>query len=160
MPTGKPNSSIEERFLRKIVIQPCKIPELSDCHIWTGGKYQNGYGQVLKKTFGTTYAHQWACHHWNGIALPLAKGMCIKHSCDTRECVNPEHLSMGTLQENIIEMSMRNETAFNKTVPTEAELDMLVEMINSGTPRRVMSERIGHARTWIDRVVRDYIEPA
>jgi hypothetical protein len=157
MPRGIPIAPLEERFLQRVVIQPCKNPELGNCHLWIGGLYKNGYGEVKKGTYGTHMAHQWACHHWNGSPLPVAKGMCIKHSCDNRECVNPAHLSYGTLRDNVCEMRERNQTAFNKTIPTDEELALLKQMMTDGTPRREMARRLNHARTWVDRVARDYL---
>ena len=154
MPQGKPNGTIEERFLRRTECVPCTNTELGNCRIWTGAKFSNGYGQLVKETYGTRYAHQWACHHWNKTPLPIASGMCIRHKCDTRLCVNPEHLELGSIQSNIFDMMIRNPDAFNKTEPTETELALLQTMISENTPRKQMARRIGHARTWIDRISR------
>ena len=155
MPRGKPVASLEDRFVKRTVRTPCPVEGLGDCWIWTGGKQTNGYSQVLPKTYGTKVGHQWSCHHWNGSPLPVEKGMCVKHRCDVRLCVNPAHLEYGTLQENIQEMLDRNPIAMGKVTPTDEELEKLKEMIVSDTPRRVMSREIGHSRNWIDRVVRD-----
>ena len=149
MPRGCPIASTEERFLTR-----CQ--DVNGCWIWTGNKYLNGYGQLLKKTYGTTYAHQWACHHWNNSPLPIPKGYCIKHSCDNRLCVNPAHLSYGTVQENINEMIERNPTAMGRKPPTDQELENLRKMMSENTPRREMARRIGHSRHWMDRILRDY----
>lgn len=150
MPTGCPSACLEERFSKRTV------PD-GDCVRWTGGSYTSGYGQLLKHIWGTSYAHQWACHTWNGSPLPVPKGYCIKHSCDNKWCVKPEHLTYGTLQENIQEMLERNPNAMGQIAPTEQELELLKQMIVDDTPRREMARRIGHSRHWIDRVVKDYI---
>lgn len=149
MPQGKPKASLEERFMRRTRV-------VGECWIWTGNSYLNGYGQLSKRVWGTSYPHQWACHTWNGSPLPVEKGKCVKHSCDTRLCVNPAHLEYGTLQENIQEMVERNPSAMGRITPTEDELQTLRIMIQEGTPRREMARRIGHGRNWIDRVCRDY----
>jgi hypothetical protein len=156
MPRGKPNSSPEERFLKRTHEAPCPIEGMEPCWIWDGGQMLNGYGEIKFITYGTRYAHQWACHNWNDCPLPIEKGMCVKHRCDVKLCVNPAHLEYGTLQENIQEMLDRNPTAMGRVVPTDAELTLLRQMIANNTPRKEMARRIGHARTWIDRVVRDY----
>lgn len=32
---------------------------------------------------------------------PIPEGLVVRHKCDVRECINPEHLEIGTQQENI-----------------------------------------------------------
>jgi hypothetical protein len=71
-------------------------------------------------------------------------------------CVNPAHLSYGTLQENIQEMVQRNPTAMGRVPPTEQELALLRQMIAENTPRREMARRLNHGRHWVDRIRRDY----
>lgn len=156
MPRGKPNAPIEERFLSRVIESRCLMEGMEPCWIWTGATYKNGYGQLKFITYGTRYSHQWACHNWNGSPLPIEQGMCVKHRCDEKLCVNPAHLEYGTLQENIQEMLERNPTAMGRVAPTDAELTLLRQMIANNTPRKEMARRIGHARTWIDRIVRDY----
>ena len=148
MPRGCPVASLEERFLKRTVIS-------GECRLWMGGLTTNGYGQLKPHIWGTGYAHQWACHHWNKSPLPIEPGMCVKHSCDEHQCVNPAHLSYGTLQENIQEMVERNPKAMGRVAPTEGELELLRQMIIEEVPRREMMRRIGHSRSWIDRVIRD-----
>ena len=160
MPQGKPESSIEERFLRKTVETPCKYAGFDACWIWTGAVSTNKppYGQVTPQTYKTSMAHQWSCHNWNGSPLPVGKGMCVKHRCDTRLCVNPAHLEYGTLQENIQEIVDRNPTALGRVLPTDDELNLLRQMIDDDVPRREQARRIGHSRHWIDRIKKDYFQ--
>lgn len=159
MPRGKPLSTPEERFIARTVEVACQDPTMSPCHIWIGNKSSNSpaYGQLTRVTYGTTMAHQWACHHWNGSPLPVEKGMCVKHKCDTHLCVNPAHLEYGTLQENIKEMNDRNPTAFGKKPPTPEELALLIELLSDQTPRKEIARRMNRSRNWIDRVTRDYL---
>lgn len=149
MPQGCPEASLEERFLKKCV-------EDDECWRWTGGFYVNGYGQLLKRIWDTNFAHQWSCHHWNGSPLPIEPGMCVKHSCDNRWCVNPAHLAYGTLAENREEMYARNPAALGRVIPTEQELTLLRQLVSENIPRREMARRIGHSRHWVDRIRRDY----
>lgn len=149
MPRGCPVATLEDRFLKRCV-------EDGECWRWTGGLYLTGYGQLLKHIWGTELAHQFSCHNWNGSPLPVESGMCVKHSCDNRWCVNPAHLSYGTLQENIKEMHERNPGAFGRVIPTEQELTLLRQMVSENIPRREMARRIGHSRHWVDRIRRDY----
>ena len=65
---------------------------LSDCIIWEGGCFANGYGSYKGK-----YIHRYTWEQHNG---PIPKGMLIRHLCHERKCYNIEHLAIGTHQDN------------------------------------------------------------
>ena len=149
MPRGCPKASLQERFLKKCVKE-------GECWRWIGNTHLNEYGQLLPHVWGTGYAHQWSCHHWNGSPLPVEPNMCVKHSCDNKWCVNPAHLEYASWEDNMGDMWERNPDAFGRVAPTEEELTLLRQMVEENTPRREMARRIGHSRHWVDRIRRDY----
>jgi hypothetical protein len=74
-----------------------------DCWFWTRAKDGKGYG-ALKCLDKIRPAHQ--------IAYILAKGVvqlghCVRHSCDSPACCNPNHLLTGTHKDNMRDMSER-----------------------------------------------------
>lgn len=71
-----------------------RIPE-SGCWIWLGGLQPSGYG-----IFRRTRAHRLAWELYKG-EIPDGKSVC--HRCDIPSCVNPEHLFIGTQQENMVD---------------------------------------------------------
>lgn len=60
----------------------------------------NGYPQVTRYR-KTKTLHRYVFELLKGH---IPKGMDIMHSCDNRRCFNPEHLSIGTRQDNMIDM--------------------------------------------------------
>ena len=63
-----------------------------DCWLWTGARYRDGYGQFsVELTTGA--AHRVAYELTCGPIPPRAK---VLHTCQTRLCVRPEHLRLGT----------------------------------------------------------------
>jgi hypothetical protein len=72
--------------------------EGSDCWIWTGALTHKGYGH-LSVNGKMTYAHRASYTLCIG---PIPEGLFVLHKrhCTSRACCNPEHLYVGTEQDN------------------------------------------------------------
>jgi hypothetical protein len=70
------------------------------CRLWLGAVNENGYGRMGAggRGDGTPYVHRVA---WELERGPIPEGMTIDHLCRVRTCVNPAHLELVTLAENI-----------------------------------------------------------
>lgn len=74
----------------------------SGCHIWLGSLTHNGYGIFFRdKNHRNERAHRFAYALKHG---PIPEGMQVCHSCDERSCVNPDHLFIGSAQDNTDDM--------------------------------------------------------
>jgi len=89
----------EDRFWEKVEIKDDKF-----CWLWTGGKYYNGYGQFLKGP-NKIGAHRFAYELTHGEISD--KKMLVCHKCDVRDCVNPNHLFLGTYVDNFKDMNIK-----------------------------------------------------
>lgn len=74
----------------------------SGCWLWLNFCYSShnaldGYGQLrVNGVLTSSHRFSWEIH--NG---PIPDGMIICHKCDTPSCVNPDHLFLGTLSDNM-----------------------------------------------------------
>lgn len=85
--------TFEQRFWSRV--------EKSDgCWLWTGKPCGKGYGS-LRSNNVRYYAHRasWIIHRG-----PIPPQMCVLHRCDNPPCVNPAHLFLGSLADNVRDM--------------------------------------------------------
>lgn len=84
-----------QRFEEKI--QP--ITE-SGCWIWTGALVddRNRYGSFYFGNGERERAHRASWRFYRG---EIPDDLCVLHKCDVMECVNPNHLFLGTNKDNV-----------------------------------------------------------
>ena len=99
-----------DRFYDKIFIDP-----ETGCHKWTAG-LNKGYGQ-FRHAGKIKRAHRVAWELANG---EIPKGLLVLHKCDVPECVNPDHLFLGTQKENMQDCSKKDRVARNNLPKGEA----------------------------------------
>ena len=87
------NSKLTRSFLKKVLFKPG-----NDCWFW-GGSIRRGYGRFSKTQNLKVSAHRFSYQMFVG---EIPAGLVLDHKCRNRRCVNPEHLRVVSLRENIL----------------------------------------------------------
>lgn len=77
-----------------------KVAKSDGCWKWTQLSDKHGYG-IISHNGSNLFAHRvsWMIHKGE-----IPKGMSVLHHCDNPNCVNPDHLFLGTQNDNMQDM--------------------------------------------------------
>lgn len=97
-PTEKQISWFKQKYIQK---------SKEECWDWNAYKTNKGYGQV-KYSGVVIYAHRLAYY----LANPnFDQNLQVLHRCDNPSCVNPDHMFLGTNQDNMNDKIKKQRTA-------------------------------------------------
>ena len=90
-------TNLRARFDAKYIPEP-----MSGCWLWTAALTTAGYGMIGTQSDDgeqiEEYAHRVSYRRFKG---PIPDGLAIDHKCRVRCCVNPDHLEVVTIGENV-----------------------------------------------------------
>lgn len=128
------------------------------CWLWAGACTQAGYGRIASgKVF--FLAHRLSYQISNG---DVRAGHLVCHSCDTPSCVNPDHLWLGTPEQNtqdcIGKGRLRPGRLFGESVNsaklTTAAVLEIVARSSAGDTVADLSQAFGVSKNAIARVLK------
>jgi len=158
----------KEQFLRKVnKSSGRKIGTLSECWLWTGKPNSHGYGLYQSdycKHHGITYAHQASYHFFKNTNFRPDRKFPVSHSCETtdvgshRMCVNPDHLTVKSVAENIADRDANlgsyqpKGAKANNAKFTNEQIAEIRALRETGIMYKNIAERYGANRRTIERI--------
>lgn len=134
------------RATKRLETLSCPEP-MTGCLLWTGYRIPCGYGEYGYSKTERILTHRLAWQIANG---PIPEGLCVLHKCDTRAYVNPDHLFVGTRQDNVADMMAKGRVARGEAKRsarlTEADVRRIRTLHRLGVPRRLLAAH--YAMSW------------
>ena len=124
------------------------------CWIWQRWKDKDGYGKFGKGRH-RRLAHRAYYERYNG---EIPSGKFVLHSCDNTSCVNPEHLMVGTHEDNMRDRNRKGRQGRSPGIKNgQAKLnEMAIKeirgMLKNGISQREVSELYGVRQGNISRI--------
>jgi hypothetical protein len=136
------------------------------CWEWTGGRDAGGYGRIqVQGERMETHRFIWTCEHG-----PIPRGLMVRHRCDNRRCVRPDHLLLGTARDNMEDMARRGRAKRNPSGEdnnnarlTDADVRAIRAQWKNADRRwglqTVLAEEYSVSPSTISLIVRDVLRP-
>lgn len=133
---------------------PLHIQLGTQCWLWTGGLNDSGYGTCYTRSKPNKRAHHVS---WEMVYGPVPAGLILRHKCDVRRCVNPQHLETGTKADNSKDMVMRGRSAYgerhSQAVLSDVEVALIRDMARQGHRQRDLVKLFDSTSATISRIV-------
>lgn len=156
MPIKRVNASsvspMPDRFFQKLIFGA------SDCWSWRGSVDQFGYGNFPFN--GESRAHRVSYRLFSGN---IPAGKMVLHKCDNRQCVNPDHLFIGTQQDNMQDMAKKGRGKYPRLFGSKNPMAKLTEnqvseiraMVASGKLQKEACQKYGVSPMTVSRIIRN-----
>lgn len=130
------------------------VEKTDGCWLWIGARNHNNYGRLADSTRPghANLAHRIA---WELTYGPIPDGMCVCHTCDNPPCVNPDHLWLGTHDDNMADRTAKGRDPLPPDVHIKMEIAAQIreEYAAGGVTHRVLSERYGIDQSSVTRLI-------
>lgn len=140
------------RFPDRAMLFWSKVTKTDTCWLWTGSLNPKGYG-IIRINNKPIKTHRLSYEQSHGTIPP---GLFVCHRCDVRNCVNPDHLFLGTITDNTLDMFSkgRNAIGVKGSRPSNARLtnEDVRAIRQSLEPLKIAATRYGTSLSCISAI--------
>lgn len=108
-----------------------RVQKTGSCWLWTGQRGPKGYGAARYHGY-RMLAHRFSYELHYGV---IASELHVLHKCDTPLCVRPDHLFLGTPQDNMDDKVAKNRQTRGETNGTSKLTEIDVRYIRASKER-------------------------
>ena len=132
-----------EQFLKHVEKTPT-------CWRWTAAIGAGGYG-VSHWGRDVETAPRTAYRLFRGWSVP--KGKVLRHTCDNRWCVNPDHLVVGTYRENLEDAVAAGRRTDIRRLLTPIDVMEIKRLIKAGKKQKEVAVQFNCSQGHISRLM-------
>lgn len=124
------------------------INKTDDCWIWTSAT--NGTYGIFWLNQKQILAHRLSYSIYNNVII--APSQVIRHKCNNKLCINPNHLETGTLKDNSQDRwrdgTMNNKLTSEQVLLIRASKESIAELANFYQVNKSTISKIKSKKTW------------
>lgn len=132
-----------------------KVRKTDGCWLWIGSRAKRGYGKIqvgVRSANGhpvAEYAHRvsWQLHKGE---IPV--GQLVMHKCDNPSCVRPDHLFVGSYQDNTDDMYAKGREARGANIHGKLSDDAVRQIRSLSGTQREIAARFGVSQAQISLI--------
>lgn len=155
--TRRPNLFISRRIGLDKVAGRYEIDAKTGCWLWQHYRDQYGYGIFVDYDRNSRRRVNMRAHRFTYATVygSIPVGLCVLHKCDTPNCINPDHLFVGSQADNNADMCKkgRNRNRRGSDVPNSKldarKVKAIRHMLAVGTYARIIAGRFGVSNSLI-----------
>lgn len=148
-------STKEEGLRRRGWTEQQVVDGMTPCWNWNGTVMENGYGYVHAEN----RLHRAHRVSYEVFVEAIPGGLVVRHLCNNRRCIRPDHLTTGTQRQNLNDMVGARRSANGernaRAVLTDDEVtEIRAAYAGGATTYRALGERYGVDESTIGVIVR------